>query len=353
MSEFTTKKICGRGAQINTPNPFDSHSRSIDPDLFDDEGFELKTQFINVKAKTIINKVESPDVPLGYSLNPYQGCEHGCVYCYARNSHTYWGYSAGLDFESKILVKQNAVELLRKKLKSKNWTAHPIMLSGNTDCYQPCERKFKITRELLKCFLEFGHPVGLITKNALILRDLDIIKKLNEQNLVSVALSINTTDDTIRSFLEPRTSTIEKRLHAVRVLSENNIPVTVLAAPIVPGLTDHTILPLAKEAAAAGANSLNHIIVRLNGDIAQIFSDWLYKHFPDRASKILNQIKETHGGQLNDSNWGRRMRGEGVIAEIIKQQFDLAKKRYFPNAYDFKYNLELYDQLKNPQLKLF
>ncbi len=353
MSEYSLPVLRGRGAQINTHNRFDAHSSSVDPNVFNDEDFEVKTQFTEVFPKTIVNKVDSPDVPMGYSMNPYQGCEHGCVYCYARNSHNYWGYSAGLEFETQILVKKNAPELLRKKLRSKSWKGTPIMLSGNTDCYQPCEKKYGITRRCLQVFLEMGHPVGLITKNHMITRDLDIIEALHKHNLVHVAISINTIEDSVRQFLEPRTSTIAKRLYAVKKLSDRGIPVVVLAAPIVPGLTDHSILPLAKACAEAGARSINHIIVRLNGDIAQIFEDWVQRAFPDRAAKILNQIKALHGGTLNDSQWGRRMRGEGPYAKIIAEQFKVARQKYFPDPPVFEFNRSLYQQLKKPQLSLF
>jgi DNA repair photolyase len=345
--------IKGRGAQINTANPFHQEVRNEDPDIFQDEDFKIKTNYISVHPKTIVNKVDSPDIPYGYSLNPYQGCEHGCVYCYARNTHTYWGYSAGLDFETKIMVKHEAPELLHKKLKSKNWKAHPIMLSGNTDCYQPAEAKFKITRKLLEVFRSTGHPVGIITKNSLILRDLDILKDLNKHNLVSVAFSINTVDDEIRKFLEPRTASIQKRMQAVKTLSDAGIPVIVMAAPIVPGLNDHNIMDLVKLAAESGARDIRHIVVRLNGDIAKIFSDWLEKAYPDRAKKILSQIAEMHRGKLNDSDFGHRMRGSGNYAEIIKNQFQVARNKYFKEVSAFEYNLGRYEDLKNPQMNLF
>ena len=354
MSNFTSLPIIkGRGAQINTPNKFHNDVRSLDPNVFDEEDFSIKTQTIEIKAKTIVNKVGSPDVGMMYSLNPYQGCEHGCVYCYARNTHTYWGYSAGIDFETKIMVKTNAVQLLRKKLSSKNWEAAPISLSGNTDCYQPIERKYEITRSLLKTFVDYGHPVGIVTKNSLILRDLDLLKELNKYDLVRVAISINTLSEDIRSFLEPRTATIKNRLKVVKELSKHNIPVVVLAAPIVPGLTDHDVLNLAKACAEAGADTIHHIIVRLNGDIARIFKDWVERAFPNRAAKIISQISSLHKGKLNDSEFGHRMRGSGSYADIISQQFSIARKKYFGERKKRGINTERYYQLKNPQLKLF
>ena len=346
--------IKGRGAQINTANRFHSEHSTDNPNVFEEEGFRVKTEFLKVYPKSIVNKVTSPDVGMDWSLNPYQGCEHGCVYCYARNSHNYWGYSAGLDFESKILVKHNAAKLLRKKLASKNWKASPIMLSGNTDCYQPAERHFKITRQLLGVFRDFGHPVGIVTKNDLILRDLDLLEELQSHHLVKVAISINTLNEDIRSFLEPRTSTIDKRLEAIRVLSEKGIPVTALAAPIIPGLTSEGILELGKACAEAGAKNIHHILVRLNGDIASIFQDWIRKTYPDRADKVLNQIAATHKGKLNDSHFKHRMRGSGPLADIIAAQFQLARKKFFSKKEKYTLNCSKYHQLKHPnQLSLF
>ncbi len=352
--EYSLPVIKGRGAQINTANRFHSKHSGDNPNAFGEENFRVETKFIKVHPKTIVTKVDSPDVAMNWSINPYQGCEHGCVYCYARNSHNYWGYSAGLDFESKILVKHNAAKLLRKKLASKNWKASPIMVSGNTDCYQPAEHQFKLTRQLLEVFRDFGHPVGLVTKNDLILRDLDILEELNAHRLVKVAISINTLNEDVRSFLEPRTSTIHKRLEAIRELSEKGIPVTALAAPIIPGLTSEGMLDLARECAEAGAINIQHILVRLNGDIAKIFEDWLRKTYPDRADKVLNQIAATHKGKLNDSQFKHRMRGSGPLADVIADQFRLARKKFFKDKKKYALNCERYDRLKNPnQLSLF
>ncbi|MCB0646567.1 MAG: PA0069 family radical SAM protein [Saprospiraceae bacterium] len=341
----------GRGAQINTPNSFQKYNVYVEELTGEEES--IQTTFQYVYPKTIVNKVESPDLPLYYSLNPYQGCEHGCIYCYARNTHNYWGYSAGLDFESKILVKKNAPELLDKLLSSKKWKAAPIMLSGNTDCYQPIEKDMEITRELLKVFLKHRHPVGIVTKNTLLLRDLDLLKSLNDLGLVSVAISINTVDDDLRRKMEPRTATIKKRLELLEVLNKERIPVTVLAAPIIPGLNDSGILSLAKKVAATGVKRFHHMVVRLNGDVGPIFEDWLSKTYADRSEKVLNKIKSLHGGQLNDSTFGRRMKGEGVIADIINQQVALAKKLYLLHDEPFQYNTSLYRAPKTMQLSLF
>ncbi|CAM3343333.1 Radical SAM domain protein [Flavobacterium longum] len=349
----------GRGAQINVHNRFFAESVEMRDDFLNycaaegDNPDDNRTHFLEVFPKTIVNKVESPDVGMAWSMNTYQGCEHGCIYCYARNSHEYWGYSAGLDFERKILVKKNAATLLEEKLRSRNWQAENIVLSGNTDCYQPAEKKFRITRQCLEVFLKYKHPVGIITKNALITRDLDILSELAKDNLIGVSVSITSTSEKTRALLEPRTATIKKRLETVRILSENGIPVNVMLAPIIPGINSHEILPLAKAAADAGALSIGHTVVRLNGAIGEIFSDWIQKAMPDRADKVLNQIKACHGGNLNDSRWGERMRGEGEFATMIKSQMALARRKFFAGRVFPELNKSLFSQYKDGQWSLF
>lgn len=351
--------IKGRGAQKQVHNRFLSQSYEFLDEFLNHcaiEGDDVesnRTQFQEVFPKTIINKIDSPDLRMWYSMNPYQGCEHGCIYCYARNSHEYWGYGAGLDFERRILVKKNAPQLLEEKLRSKSWQAETIMLSGNTDCYQPAEKQFQITRQCLEIFLKYRHPVGIITKNALILRDADILESLAKDRLVGVSVSITSLSEKTRMLLEPRTATIAKRLQTVEKLSALGIPVNVMLAPIIPGINSHEILPLAKAAADAGAVSIGHTVVRLNGAIAEIFSDWIQKAMPDRASKVLNQIKELHGGALNDSEWGRRMKGEGNFAQQISAQMDLARKKYFKDREYPELNKSLFRQYKSGQLDLF
>jgi len=349
----------GRGAQLNAHNRFfELHHETRDDFLeyCEKEGEEVdqnKTIYLEVHPKTIVNKVTSPDLGMMYSMNPYQGCEHGCVYCYARNSHEFWGYSAGLDFERRILVKREAPNLLEKKLRHKNWKAHPIVLSGNTDCYQPAEKKYKITRQCLQVFLKYKHPVMIITKNASILRDLDVLKLLARDNLVAVSVSVTSLSETTRRILEPRTATIKKRFKTIRLLSEAGIPVNVMLAPIIPSINSHEIIPLAKAVSEQGALSIAHTIVRLNGAIGHIFKDWIHKTMPDRADKVLHQIEDCHGGQLNDSRFGTRMRGEGNIAEQIHAQMRLAKIKYFKNRKLPMLNTELHEQYKDGQLKLF
>lgn len=356
---FKKNIIKGRGAQQNVHNRFFELSHEQRDDFLEycaKEGEEVdknKTLYLPVFPKTIVNKVKSPDVGMAYSMNMYQGCEHGCIYCYARNSHEFWGFSAGLDFERRILVKKDAPTLLETFIKLKSWKAYPIVMSGNTDCYQPAEQKFEITRQCLEVFLKYKHPVGIITKNALILRDLDLLKALAKDNLVSVNVSITSLSEDTRRILEPRTATIKKRLGTVKILSENGIPVNVMLAPIIPSINSHEILPLAKAVSEAGALSIAHTIVRLNGAIGEIFTDWIHKALPDRAEKVLHQIENCHGGTLNDSRFGQRMRGEGQIAKQINDLVKLARLKYFKGKAMPKLNTELHEPFKDGQMRLF
>src|SRR5690606_27322940 len=252
----------------------------------------------------------SPDVGMFYSMNPYQGCEHGCIYCYARNTHEYYGYSAGLDFERKIMVKKNAPELLRKFLLRPGWKCVPIGLSGNTDCYQPAERRYGLTRKLLEVCLEFNQPVGLITKNAGMMRDRDILSRLAERNLVSVIVTVTSLNEELRRVMEPRTTTAQQRLRLIREGTAAGIRMGVMVGPVIPGLNDHELHDILKAASEAGAVFSAYTFVRLNGAVGLLFHDWLHRHFPDRAEKVWNLISSGHGGKVNDSRWGTRMRGE-------------------------------------------
>ncbi|WP_296383607.1 PA0069 family radical SAM protein [Winogradskyella sp.] len=351
--------IKGRGAQQNVHNRFFELSYEMRDDFLEfcqkegEVADKNKTQYLNVFPKTIVNKVKSPDVGMAYSMNMYQGCEHGCIYCYARNSHEFWGYSAGLDFERRILVKKDAPKLLEDLLKKKSWKAHTIVMSGNTDCYQPAEKKFELTRQCLEMFLKYKHPTAIITKNVLILRDIDILKQLAENNLISVNVSITSLSEDTRRILEPRTATIKRRLQVVKELSDNGIPVNVMLAPIIPSINSHEILPMAKAVSEAGALSIAHTIVRLNGAIGEIFTDWIKKTLPDRADKVLHQIENCHGGTLNESRYGVRMRGEGQIAKQINDLVKLARLKYFKDKRMPKLNTELHEQYKVGQMKLF
>jgi DNA repair photolyase len=351
--------IKGRGAQRNIHNRFFELSHEMRDDFLEfchKEGEiadKNKTQYLNVFPKTIVNKVTSPDVGMAYSMNMYQGCEHGCIYCYARNSHEFWGFSAGLDFERKILVKKDAPKLLEDLLKKKSWKAHTIVMSGNTDCYQPAEQKFQLTRQCLEVFLKYKHPVAIITKNALILRDIELLKALAKDNLIAVNISITSLSEETRRILEPRTATIKRRLQTVKELSDNGIPVNVMLAPIIPSINSHEILPMAKAVSEAGALSIAHTVVRLNGAIGEIFTDWIRKTMPDRADKVLHQIENCHGGTLNESRYGVRMRGEGQIAKQINDLIALARLKYFKDKSMPKLNIALHEQYKDGQLKLF
>jgi DNA repair photolyase len=319
----------GRGAQINPHNRFFSAEKGEDfDDLQYEEEEELRTKFIEVFPKTIVNRVTSPDVGMFYSLNPYQGCEHGCTYCYARPTHEYWGYSAGTDFERIILVKQNAPELLEEALNRKKWEVRPISLSGNTDCYQPCERTYGITRRLLEVMLKYRHPVSIITKNALINRDADILEELAKENLVNVNLTITSLNEDLRRRLEPRTATSRRKLETIERFTQLGIPVNIMVAPLIPALNDHEIFSIIKAAGERGALSAGYTIVRLNGPNGEIFTDWVTKNFPDRAEKVLNQIRDIHDGRLSDSRFGTRMRGEGNFSVNIERQFRLARSKF-------------------------
>lgn len=345
----------GRGAQLNTHNPFLQHQyvaehiEGLDEELITDE----KTEYYHENSKKIINKVESPDIGLAYSMNPYQGCEHGCIYCYARNTHQYWGFSAGLDFERKIIVKENAPQLLEKTFQNPNYKPEIIMFSGNTDCYQPVERRLKITRRMLEILLKYRHPVGMITKNALILRDLDLLSEMAQLNLVSVSISITSLEEELKNKLEPRTASAKKRLEAVKILSGAGIPVNVMVAPIIPSLNSHEIPAIIQAAAEHGAASAGYTIVRLNGAIGEIFTDWIHKNFPERAQKVLHQIADCHGGTLNDSRFGTRMKGEGKIAESIRNLFYASRKKYMRGKVLPPLNFDLFLKTRNGQMSLF
>lgn len=355
IMEVSQEYVKGRGAQMNTRNPYDKQSYTLDEidSLHEPFVLDTRTEYFSEHPKKIVNKVESPDLGLMNSANPYQGCEHGCIYCYARNSHQYWGFSAGFDFESKIMLKENAPALLRKALDNPRWKPQPIVLSGNTDCYQPIERKMKITRQMLEIFLEYRNPVGMITKISLILRDADLLQDLAAMKLAHINISITTLNESLRQKMEPRTTTSMQRLKVVEELSKRGVPVNVMVAPVIPSLNDHEIPEIIKQAADRGALSAAYTIVRLNGSVAEIFEDWVKKNFPDRADKVLKQIASCHGGQLNDSRWGTRMRGEGNIAEVISRLFKVSRERHMKNRIYPPYDLSLFRRPQRGQLSLF
>lgn len=351
----TNNLLKGRGAQINTRNKYLANEFVTEHIEGIDEEFELdhRTQYFLEYPKKMVNKVDSPDIYGDYSMNPYQGCEHGYIYCYARNTHQYWGYSAGHDFESKIIVKPEAAKVLEAEFKKKSWKAGVIMFSGNTDCYQPAERKWKITRAMLEVCLKYRNPVGMITKNQLILRDLDLLKEMAAMNLVHVMVSITSLEEELRLKLEPRTATAANRLKVVETLNKNNIPAGVMVAPIIPGLNSHEIPAIIEAAANAGARGAGYTIVRLNDSIAEIFKDWIYKAYPDRAEKVLNQIAACHDGKLNDSRFGVRMKGTGKEAEMIKQLFKNSVKRFLEGRNFPEYDLTKFRRPVEGQLSMF
>jgi DNA repair photolyase len=316
-----------RGAPENPVNRFEKLHLEPDEDWNSEEDVLPRTQFLVDHSQTAIVYNDSPDIPFRAGLNPYRGCEHGCIYCYARPTHEYLGFSSGLDFESKIMVKTRLPELLRAELSSPKWQPQIIAMSGITDCYQPVERKLKLTRRCLEVFAEFRNPVGIITKNLLITRDIDVLSELAKQNAVSVCISVTTLDSDLRKVMEPRTSPPEARLAAISKLAEAGIPVNVLVAPIIPGLTDHEIPRILKAAADAGASSAGFTIVRLPYANTSLFEKWLETHFPDRKDKVLNRIRAMRGGKLYDAQWGKRMSGEGIFASQIEAMFDVAYRK--------------------------
>lgn len=340
--------VKGRGALSNPSNTYDQidRGRSVhDPDS--------ATIYQVVRSSSIVNKVDSPDIRHGFSLNPYQGCEHGCIYCYARNSHNYWGFSAGLDFERKILVKVDAPRLLEEQLRKSSWKAAPIMLSGNTDCYQPVERQYRLTRQILELCLRYRHPVSLITKNTLITRDVDVLSELAALDLVHVAFSVTTLRPEVQRLLEPRTATPVRKLEAIRALSDAGVPVMVMMAPVIPAINDQEILPLARAVAEAGAWTLQHMVVRLPGAVPDLFQEWLTAHFPDRKEKVLQGIRSLHGGHLGSSRFRHRLRGEGNLAAIYAQQAALARKRFGLDRSLPVLRTDLHAVRKTPQMDLF
>jgi DNA repair photolyase len=316
-----------RGTPENPANRFEKIHLEPDADWNPDENVSPRTQFLVDHSQTAIAYNDSPDLGFGAGVNPYRGCEHGCIYCYARPTHEYLGFSAGLDFETKIMVKERAPELLRAELSSSKWQPQTIVMSGVTDCYQPVEGKLKLTRRCLEVLLEFRNPVGIITKNFLVTRDIDLLSELAKHNCASVTVSVTTLDPKLRNVMEPRTSPPLARLNAIRKLSEAKIPVSVNVAPIIPGLTDHEMPAILKAAREAGATSAGFTVVRLPHGNKALFENWLTTHFPDRKEKVLNRIKAMRGGKLYDAQWGTRMRGEGIFAEQIAQMFEVAKRK--------------------------
>lgn len=327
MNTVKPKTLPARGAIANPTNRFEKIEFERDVDWNPEDEPLPATQFLRDHSRTILNRNDSPDIGFTYSINPYRGCEHGCIYCYARPTHEYLGFSSGLDFETRIMVKLDAPQLLRAELSSPKWQPQTISMSGVTDCYQPVERKLKITRGCLEVLAEFRNPVGIVTKNALVARDLDLLTELARHNAVVVFVSVTTLDSDLRKVMEPRTSPPAARLATIRKLSEAGVPVGVMVAPVIPGLTDAEIPNILAAATEAGARFAGHVVLRLPFAVAPLFEDWLTRHFPDRKEKVLNRLRAMRGGKLYDADFGKRMTGEGIFAEQIEQMFNVARRR--------------------------
>jgi DNA repair photolyase len=320
------RSIAGRGAAGNPKNRFERIA--VEPDPAEPvEQTSPETVYLRDVSRSIIARNDSSDIGFDASINPYRGCSHGCAYCFARPTHEYLGLSAGLDFESKILVKQDAPKLLRKQLCSPRWEPKALSMSGVTDPYQPVEKKLRITRGCLEVLAEFRNPVIIVTKNHLVTRDLDLLSELARHEAAAVAVSLTTLDDDLRRIMEPRTSRPVRRLAAVERLAAVGIPAGVMVAPVIPGLNDHELPDLLAAAATSGASFAAYVPVRLPGAVRPIFEDWLEHHFPDRKEKVLNRVRSMRGGRLNDPEFGSRMRGEGVFAEHVARLFDVSCRR--------------------------
>lgn len=325
--KMAKRKLPGRGATLNPPNRYERVEVAWEPDEWEEESAE-PTQYFRDNSRTVLAENSSPDVPFRFSLNPYRGCEHGCVYCYARPTHEYLGFSAGLDFERRILVKENAPELLRAAFASPQWQPEPVALSGNTDCYQPIERHLGLTRRCLEVFREFRNPVVVVTKSALVLRDIDLLQELSQDNLVRVGISITTLDASLARLLEPRAAQPERRLHALSTLASAGVRTMVMVAPIIPGLNDEEIPQILAAAREAGAMAASYVLLRLPRPVDDLFADWLRQHFPNRFHRVLGRVRQCREGKLYRSEFGTRKTGTGPYAEQIRQLFAVASRRF-------------------------
>jgi DNA repair photolyase len=326
----------GRGALENPAGRFEKLSTAVDSDAMDalydpeeaEENARRCTQIFKDKSKTIIATNDSPDIGMEATVNPYRGCEHGCIYCYARPGHEYFGLSAGIDFETKIFAKPEAAKLLEQKFSLPSWEPKVVTLSGVTDCYQPIEKQLKITRGCMEVLRDFRNPAAIITKNHLVTRDIDIFSEMAKYNCIVVNVSVTTLDSKLSRSMEPRASQPHMRLRAIEALAKAGVPVNVMMGPIVPGLTEHEIPSILQKTAEAGAVSAAYTMMRLPYGVKDLFQTWVHQHYPDRAKKILNRIREVRGGNLNDPRFGSRMRGEGFHADQIAHIFKMSKKRY-------------------------
>jgi DNA repair photolyase len=356
--------IRGRGTAENPPNRFERLIEVADGEFLDSEHLatqsgdfvaapKVHTEYFRDPSRTIIAFNKSPDLHFNASLNPYRGCEHGCIYCYARPSHEYLGFSAGLEFESKILVKTDAPRLLRDKLGSRSWKPQVVAIGANTDPYQPVEAKLKITRGCLEVFADFRNPVAIVTKGSLVTRDADVLAQLAGFGAAAVNVSITSLDRDLLRILEPRAASPHRRLETVAELARQNIPVGVMLAPIIPGLTDHEIPAIVEAATRAGAQWIAHIVLRLPHGVGPLFEAWLQRHFPDRASKVMNRVRDMRGGRTNDPRFHTRMRGEGVFAEQIHAMMAIALRRAGTPNDRPALSTDSFRRASDPQLSLF
>lgn len=336
------------GSNLDPPNRFEQHHRELDLEHveWDQEYIRQRehrsVEYIADSSRTIVVENQSPDIPFRYSLNPYRGCVHACSYCYARPGHEYLGFNAGLDFETKIVVKQDAPSLFRDFLAQPAWSAAPVMFSGVTDCYQPAEREYRLTRGCLEVAVSCRQPVSIITKNALVVRDLDLLKDLAADNLVHVFLSITTLNPELARQMEPRTSIPQARLRAIRMLAEQGIPVGVMTAPVIPGLNESEIPSILDEAGRAGAQAAGYILLRLPLTVEPVFLEWLQRTVPDQFDKIIGRIRRTRDGKLNRSEWSQRMSGTGEIAKQVQNLFRLFRKKHNLASTLPEHNCELF-----------
>ena len=359
MKSTAKSKIRGRGASFNPGNRFEKmHIEDFKVDELDSfqnepEDKKLKTIFYKDTTKSVISINKSEDLGFDYSFNPYRGCEHGCIYCYARPFHEYLGFSPGLDFESKIMVKEDAPGLLEQTFKKKNYQPKPIMFSGVTDCYQPVEWKLQLTRKALEVCLKYRNPVAIVTKNSLIMRDIDILSEMSKLNLVIVCLSITSLDRSLINRMEPKTSTPSRRLETIETLSKNGIYAGVNVAPIIPGLSDEEVPEILKEVSNRGGQFAHYTILRLPYAVKDLFVDWIRNEFPDRADKVINRIKDVREGKLNESEFGKRFIGVGKYYDTIRDLFILNCKKYGLNKNDYHLTTKNFLRETKSQMELF
>ncbi len=359
LNKTMQSKIRGRGTAFNPPNRFerlyieDFNADELDSFFTEVEKRKIKTKFYKDTSKSIISVNKSEDIGFDYSFNPYRGCEHGCIYCYARPFHEYLGFSSGLDFESKIMVKEDAPKLLEQTFRKKSYEPKIIMFSGVTDCYQPAEWKLKLTRKALEVCLKYRNPVIIITKNSLVMRDIDVLSELSKLNLVLVCLSITSLDKSLINKMEPKTSIPSRRLEAIETLSKNGICAGANVAPIIPGLNDEEIPEILKQVSNHGGKFANYIILRLPYSVKDLFVDWLKKEFPDRAEKVINRIKEVREGKLNESEFGKRFVGVGKYYDTIHDLFKLNRKKYGLDKNNYQLTTKHFVKAAKSQMELF